>query len=148
VPLGDGEPVKARIPPGIEDGARVRLAGRGEPGAGRGRAGDAYLDVRVQPDPVFRREGADLYCDVVVGFAKAALGGTVTVPTLDGETSVNLPPGTRSGRKLRLKGQGVPGGASRHAGDLFAVVQIAPPAHLDARSRELLEEFTRRNPVP
>ena len=139
---------KVRIPTGIADGDRVRVAGQGEPGSNGGPSGDAYLVVSVLPDPRFRREGFDLVSDVAVGLAKAALGGVVDVPTLDGETSIQLPAGTRSGQKLRLKGKGVPASAKRPAGDFYAVVQIVPPKTLDPRSRELLEEFARLNPAP
>ncbi len=139
--------VKVRIPAGIQDRGRVRLAGRGDAPPG-GAPGDAFLIVRVEPDSRFRREGRDLLTDVPVSLARAALGGTVTVPTLDGSTTINLPAGTRSGQKLRLRGKGVPQPNSSPAGDLFAVVQIHPPKKLDKRSRELLEEFERLNPTP
>lgn len=142
------EPVKVRIPPGIEDGGRVRLPGRGDSGAGGGPPGDAYLVVRVDPHPVFRREGRDLYCEVPIGLATAALGGKVEVPTLEGNATIELPPGTRSGQRFRLRGRGLPATGSRAAGDLYAVIQIVPPRTLDARSRQLLEEFARLNPVP
>ncbi len=140
--------LKVRVPPGIEDGGRVRLPGKGDAGVAGGPAGDAFLTVAVEPHDVFRREGNDLVCDVEVGLARAALGGKVAVPALDGKTTITLPAGTRSGQKLRLKGKGVPGSGSRPAGDLYAVVQIVPPRKLDARSRELLDEFARLNPDP
>lgn len=143
---GPGERVKVRIPPGIEDGARVRVAGRGQAGHAGGSAGDAYLRVHVEPHPLFRREGPDLLCDVPVGIVKATLGGRVDVPTLDGRATIEIPPATRSGQKLRLRGRGVPGHGSRKTGDLFVVVQIVPPRDLDARSRELLEELATRHP--
>jgi curved DNA-binding protein len=130
-----GRRVKARLPPGIDDGATLRVA-------------DVYLTVRVDPHPVLRRQGRDLLCDVAIGLARAALGGRVEVQTLDGPATIEIPPGTRSGQKLRLRGRGVPGAGGRPAGDLYAVVQIQPPQRLDARSRELLEEFARLNPVP
>ncbi len=142
------EATKVRIPTGVADGDRVRVPGQGEPGANGGASGDAYLVVTVLPDPRFRREGLDVVSDVTVGLATAALGGVVSVPTLEGETTIQLPAGTRSGQKLRLKGKGVPASAKRPAGDLYAVVQIVPPKVLDARSRELLEEFARLNPTP
>ena len=140
------ERVKVRIPPGIEDGGRVRLAGKGGKGARGGPAGNAYLHVSVEPHPMFRRDGRDVVTDVPVGIAKASLGGALDVPTLDGSTKVTLPAGTRSGQKLRLRGKGVPAHGGRAAGDLYAVIQIVAPKHLDARSRELLEEFARLNP--
>ena len=143
-----GERVKVRLPVGIEDGATLRIAGRGSPAHRGGRPGDAYVTVHVSPDAVFRREGRDLYCDVTVGLAAAGLGDRIDVVTLDGTATIRMPAGTRSGQKLRLKGRGVPASASGPAGDLYTVVQIQPPKRLDARSRELLEEFAKRNPVP
>ncbi len=140
--------LKVRIPPGVEDGDRVRVAGKGEPGVAGGPPGDAFLVIHVEPHPVFRREGRDLVCEVVVGVATAALGGTVEVPTIDGEAAIQLPAGTRSGQKFRLKGRGVRPSSGKAGGDLYAVIQIAPPRHLDPRSREILEEFARLNPVP
>ncbi len=140
------ERVKVRVPPGIEDGGRVRVPGKGGVGARGGAAGDTFLNVRVEPHPLFRRDGADLYCDVPVGIVRATLGGTVEVPTLEGRAEVKLPAGTRSGQKLRLRGHGVPAHGGRRAGDLYAVVQIQPPKDLDAPSRELLLELERRVP--
>jgi curved DNA-binding protein len=150
VPRGAGTPdtMKVRLPAGIEDGGTLRLAGRGQAGIHGGPPGDAFLTVRVEPHPLFRREGCDLYVDVWVGLARAALGGKSEVPTLDGRATITIPAGTRSGQKLRLKGRGVPAAGARSAGDLFAVIQIRPPAELSERSRELLEEFDRLNPVP
>jgi len=140
--------VTARIPAGIEDGGTLRLAGKGLAGAHGGPAGDALLRVEIEPHPVLRRTGRDLYVDVPLGLAHAALGGAIEVPTLDGNATVNVPAGTKSGQKLRLRGRGVPAAQGRAAGDLYAVVQIHPPKQLDARSRELLEEFRRLNPEP
>jgi DnaJ-class molecular chaperone len=135
------ERLRVRVPAGIEDGGTLRLAGKGEGG------GDLYLTVHVEPHPHFRREGRDLICDVTVGIARATLGGPVDVQTLDGSATITLPPGTRSGQKLRLRGRGVPGSSDQPAGDLLVVVQIEPPKVLDARSRALMEEFDRLNPT-
>jgi len=150
VPRGGAGPDKmsVRLPAGLEDGGTLRLAGRGQAGIHGGPPGDAYVTVRVEPHPLFRREGRNLYVDVWVGLARAALGGKSDVPTLDGRATITIPAGTRSGQKLRLKGRGVPAGAKRPAGDLYAVIQIQPPAELDERSKELLEEFEKLNPVP
>lgn len=142
------EPVTVRIPAGIDDGSKLRVPGKGDAGRGGGEPGDVYLTIRVEPDARFRREGRDLFADVEIGLATAALGGRVAVPTLDGSATITIPPGTRSDQRLRLRGKGVPAGAGRPAGDLFAVVRIVPPRRLDARSRELMEEFARRNPEP
>ena len=144
--LSEPEAVKVRIPPGVEDGARLRVPGRGHSGRRGGPAGDLYLEVEIEPHPLLRRDGVDLVVDIPVGIAKAALGGTVEVPTLDGHATVTVPAGTRSGQKLRLKGRGVPAGPRGPAGDLYAVIQIVPPKTLDRRSRELLEEFNKLNP--
>ena len=145
---GGQDRMKVRIPPGIEDGDTLRLAGKGNSGSAGSPPGDAYLTVRVDPHAVFRREGRDLFCDAPVGLARAALGGTIEVSTLTDKATVTLPPGTRSGQKLRLRGRGVPASAGKPAGDLYAVIQIQPPKVLDPRSRELMEEFDRLNPAP
>ena len=140
--------MKVRIPAGIDNGNTVRLQGKGDAGGAGAPAGDLYLVLEVEPHPQFRREGRDLVSDLPIGLALAALGGPVSVTTVDGQSTINIPPGTRSGQKFRLKGKGVPSGNSREPGDLFAVVQIHPPKKLDRRSRELLEEFGRLNPGP
>jgi len=139
------ETVKVRIPAGIDDGERVRIAGKGNDGVG-GPAGDAYVHIRVEPHPMFRREGSDLVCDVPVGVVKATLGGDVDVPTLEGHATIKIPAGTRGGQRFRLKGRGVVARAGRPAGHLYATVQIVTQKDLDPRSRELLEEFARLNP--
>ena len=139
------ETVKVRIPAGIDDGERVRIAGKGNDGAG-GPVGDAYVHIRVEPHPMFRREGSDLVCDVPVGVVKATLGGDVDVPTLEGHATIKIPAGTRGGQRFRLKGRGVVARAGRPAGHLYATVQIVTQKDLDPRSRELLEEFARLNP--
>jgi DnaJ-class molecular chaperone len=140
------EKVKVRIPAGIDDAERVRIPGKGNDGVGGGPAGDAYVNIRVEPHPMFRRDGHDLVCEVPVGVVKATLGGDVDVPTLDGHATMKIPPGTRGGQRFRLKGRGVPARAGHPSGHLYAIVQIVTPKDLDARSRELLEEFARLNP--
>ena len=141
------ERIKVRIPPGVEDESVLRIPGKGDAGGAGGHPGDLLLTLRVEPDPVLRRQGRDLLVDVPIDLATAALGGRADVPTLDGTRRIAVPPGTRSGQKLRLKGEGVPQPSSGESpGDLYAVIQIHPPRALDARSRELLEEFRSRNP--
>ena len=125
----------------------MRLAGRGDAGSGGGPAGDLFLVLGVEPHPVFRREGRNLLCDVPVGLARAALGGTVEVPTLNGPATITVPGRHAQRAEAPLKGKGVPPGPGEPAaGDLFAVIQIQPPNSLDERSRELMEEFQRLNP--
>ncbi len=140
------ETVKARIPAGIDDGERVRIQGKGNDGVGGGTAGDAFIHIRVEPHPMFRREGGDLVCEVPVGVVKATLGGDVNVPTLDGRATIKIPAGTRGGQRFRLQGRGVAARAGHAAGHLYAVVQIVTPRDLDPRSRAILEEFARLNP--
>jgi molecular chaperone DnaJ len=140
------EKVKARIPAGIDDAERVRIPGKGNDGAGGGPAGDAFVTIRVEPHPLFRREGSDLVCEVPVGVVKATLGGDVSVPTLEGHATIKIPAGTRGGQRFRLKGRGVAARSGHPAGNLYAVVQLITPRELDARSRELFEELSRLNP--
>jgi len=140
------EKVKTRIPAGIDDAERVRIPGKGNDGVGGGPPGDAYVSIRVEPHPMFRREGDDLVCEVPVGVVKATLGGDLDVPTLEGRAVIKIPSGTRGGQRFRLKGRGVAARAGHPTGHLYAVVQIVTPRDLDARSRELFEELARLNP--
>jgi curved DNA-binding protein len=133
--LCDGREFEVEIPPGVRDGQRIRLAGEGERGLGGGPSGDLFLRVRVRPDKRFRVDGRDVYTDVPVTPWEAALGATVEVRTLDGTAQVKVPPGSSSGRKLRLRGQGLAGG------DLYAVVQVHVPKRLTDRERELFEQL-------
>lgn len=141
------ETVKTRIPAGIDDSERVRIPGKGNEGSEGGPPGDAFVHIRVESHPMFRREGGDLVCEVPVGIVKATLGGEIDVPTLDGRATIKLPAGTRGGQRFRLKGRGVGARAGQAAGHLYAVVQIVTPRDLDARSVQLLEEFASLNPT-
>jgi curved DNA-binding protein len=139
ITLGDGRDYEVTIPPGVRDGQRIRLAGQGLPGAG-GPPGDLYLRVRITPHPRFRVEGRDLYLDLPVAPWEAALGATVPVPTLEGQAKVRVGAGSSSGRKLRLRGQGMPGPDGRR-GDLYAVVMIMVPKRLTDDERRLFEQL-------
>jgi curved DNA-binding protein len=127
---------EVRIPPGITNGARIRLAGQGGPGGER--AGDLYLRVHLQPHETFKVNGHDLEVNVRVTPWKAALGGKVTVPTLSGHASLNMPAGTQSGQRLRLRGKGLGG-----KGDLYAAIQIVVPRRPTAKEKELFEQLAR-----
>jgi molecular chaperone DnaJ len=129
--------VKVRIPAGVEDGQRIRIKGRGGAGHAGGPPGDLYVVVHTDPHPVFGRNGKNLLLTVPVSFPEAALGATITVPTLSKPVSLKVPPGTRSGRTFRVKGQGVP--ASSGAGDLLVTVEVAVPQKLTAAEREAIE---------
>lgn len=134
--------VEVKIPAGVTEGQRIRLAGEG--GAGlNGRRGDLYLLVRLKPHPVFRREGNDLLVDVGVPFTVAALGGEVEVPTLNGKRTLAVPPGIQCGQKLRVAGQGLKGSGSRRTGDLYAVIKVLVPKDLSPRERDLIQELAR-----
>ena len=130
--------INARIPPGVKDGQRIRLRGKGRRGDPGAPAGDLILTVSVEPHPVFGREGDNLTLDLPVTFAEAALGATVAVPTLDGgSVKVKIAPGTPSGRVLRLKGRGVRRGST--TGDLLARVQVVVPQRLTQEARDAIE---------
>jgi molecular chaperone DnaJ len=133
--------VTVEIPPGIEDGQRVRLSGRGHAGDRGGPPGDLYLLVHVAPDPRFERHGDDLVTRLDVPFTDAALGATVTVPTLDGEERMELKPGTQPATVLRLRGEGLPQLRGRGHGDLHVVVNVMVPSRLSDDQRDLLRRF-------
>src|SRR5881394_2234370 len=131
----DGRVIRARIPRGATDGQRLRLAGKGGPGANGGPPGDLYLQVVLEPHPLFRPSGHDLDIEVPVAPWEAALGGEVEVPTLDGAVSMKVPAGAKSGQKLRLAGKGLPrpGGG---AGDLYAMLNIVVPSAASEREKK------------
>ncbi|RRO13635.1 molecular chaperone DnaJ [Saccharopolyspora rhizosphaerae] len=129
-----------RIPPGVDDGQRIRLAGQGEPGRQGAAAGDLYVVVHVSGHKVFGRSGDDLTITVPVTFPELALGTTLTVPTLDGKVSLKVPAGTSSGRTFRVRGKGV-GKKSGGNGDLLVTLQVAVPSKLDEEATEKLQEY-------
>jgi molecular chaperone DnaJ len=123
--------LEVQIPPGVEPGQKIRLAGQGAPGPGGGPSGDLLIRVEVAPHAYLQRDGADLRLEVPVTVPEALLGAQVEVPTLDGRVKLRVPPGTQSGARLRLKGKGVPAHGGRAAGDLYAVVQVVLPTGAD-----------------
>lgn len=130
------------VPPGAADGQRLRLRGKGGSGLRGGEAGDIYLHIALLPHPVFRTDGHDLYFDLALSPWEAALGADVEVPTLDGPVLLSVPAGSRSGRKLRLRGRGLATGRGGR-GDLYAILHVDVPASLTPRERELFEELAR-----
>jgi molecular chaperone DnaJ len=147
--LGEGRTVRSEgisvvVPPGITDGARLRLVEMGHAGRHGGRAGDLYVTVSVQPHPWFRREGDDLVCSLPVAVHEAALGARIEVPSLEGPFKLRIPPGTQSGARLHAAGRGLVT-ATGGRGDLIFEVTLTLPTELDERSRELLREFGERN---
>jgi curved DNA-binding protein len=137
------ETITVRIPRGVADGGRIRLAGKGGPGAGGGPRGDLFATIRVRPHAVFRREGRDVLVDVPISVSEAIRGAQIEVPTLEGRATVAIPAGTDSGRKLRLRGKGVPDPGGGPAGDLYVVVQIRVPKQLDDAAQQHVEALAK-----
>jgi molecular chaperone DnaJ len=136
--------LSVNIPPGVEDGTRIRLAGEGEAGVRGGPTGDLYIFLSIAGHPFFQREGADLHCRVPISMVTAALGGEFEVPTIDGtNTRVKVPEGTQSGRRFRVQAKGMPVLRSKQAGDMYIQVLVETPQKLTKRQRELLSEFER-----
>lgn len=132
---------KVRIPPGVRDGARIRVAGKGGAAPNGGQPGDLFVVVHVAPHPFFRlRDDGNLEVTVPVTFTEAALGTRLTVPTLDGSVTVKVPAGTRNGKRLRVRGRGAPRAKDGH-GDLFVVIEVEVPQKLTKEEKELLERF-------
>ena len=130
-----------KIPAGVKDGTRIRLKGKGEPGMSGGRPGDLHVITRVQPSPLYHRRGSDLVVEVPVGFADAALGTEVEVPTPEGPVSLKVPPGSEPGKQLRIRGRGAPKLSGSGKGDVIARLRIEMPKRLNKKQRELLEEL-------
>jgi len=133
--------LEVSIPAGIDEGQRIRLSGKGEPGMNGGPPGDLYVEIHIKPHDVFQREGDDLHCEVPIGFAAAALGGDVDVPTLGGKASISVPEGTQAGKTFRLRGKGVKGVRSGVAGDLYCHIVIETPVRLNDKQKKLMREF-------
>jgi molecular chaperone DnaJ len=135
------EAVPVAVPPGIVDGARLRVADKGHAGRHGGRNGDLYVTVHVQAHPVFRRQGDDLCVTLPIGVHQAVLGARVEVPSLEGPVRLRIPPGTQAGQRFRLRERGVPSPARR--GDLLVEIRIVLPQIVDERGKELMREFGR-----
>jgi molecular chaperone DnaJ len=140
-----GKSIRVKIPAGVHDGQKIRLAGKGEPSPDGGETGNLVLTVSVRKHPVFERDGLNLRVDVPVTFVEATLGATVEVPTLGGDpVRLRVAAGTPSGRVLRVKGRGVTTG--KGTGDLLATVQVAVPSHLSEAAKKHLEAFAKAMP--
>ena len=139
------ETVSIQVRAGLADGARVRVPGKGHAGRNGGEPGDLYVTIRVEPHPLFRREGDDLHLIVPIAVHEAALGAKVDVPSLEGHARLRVPPGTQSGQRFRLRERGVPSARDGRRGDLVVEVRLVLPRVLDERSKELLREFGRLN---
>jgi molecular chaperone DnaJ len=133
--------LEVKIPAGINEGQRIALRGHGEPGTQGGPAGDLYVEIRIKAHDIFERDGDDLHCTVPISVITAALGGSVSVPTLGGEAEIELPEGTQHGKTFRLRGKGIKGIRSNYPGDLYCHIQIEIPIKLSEHQRKLLKEL-------
>jgi molecular chaperone DnaJ len=133
--------LSVRIPPGVDSGSRLKLRGEGETGLSGGPAGDLYVDIEVEPHPLFVRDGLDIICEVPISFVHAALGMEIDVPTLEGKVKMKIPLGTQSGKVFRLRGKGVKDPQGYHQGDQLVRVVVETPSHLTIKQKELLKEF-------
>lgn len=137
----DRKKLSVKIPPGVDNGDQIRLSGEGEYGGPGGSPGDLFVQIRVQPHAIFKREGADLFCEIPISFTTAALGGDVFVPTIDGKCKLKIPAETQSGKLFRLRGKGVKPVRSSMTGDLICQVSIETPVHLTKEQKALLNDF-------
>lgn len=133
--------LSVKIPPGVDTGDRIRLAGEGEAGTHGGPAGDLFVQVAVRQHSIFERDGRNLYCEVPVSFVDATLGGEIDVPTLDGRVKLKVPAESQTGKMFRLRGRGVPPVRGGATGDLMCRILIETPVSLNSRQKELLREF-------
>lgn len=139
--------MEVKIPAGVQNGSRVRFAGKGDVGVQGAPSGDLYVVATVMPHPFFERKGDNIYCKIPVTVTEAALGAKIEVPTVDGRSLLRIPPGTQSGQKFRLREKGAPSLRAAKRGDQFVEVKVLVPKIADERSKELLRELARLNPV-
>jgi molecular chaperone DnaJ len=133
--------LSVKVPPGVDNGDRIRLAGEGEAGEKGGAPGDLYVEIHVREHPIFTREGNHLYCDVPISFVTAALGGELEIPTLTDRVNLRVPTETQTGKLFRLRGKGVRSVRTGEIGDLICRVVVETPVHLNRKQKELLREF-------
>jgi molecular chaperone DnaJ len=133
--------LEVKIPAGIDDGMRIRSAGNGEPGTNGGPPGDLYIEIRLKKHDIFERDGDDLHCAVPISFTRAALGGEIEVPTLQGKAAIDIPEGTQAGKQFRLRGKGIKGVRSSYPGDLYCHIAVETPVKLTEHQRKLLKEL-------
>ena len=133
--------LEVSIPAGIDEGQRIRLSGKGEPGVNGGPPGDLYVEIRIKPHEVFQRDGDDLHCEVPINFAAATLGSDIEVGTLKEKVTITIPEGTQNGKTFRLRGKGIKGVRSSYPGDLYCHVRIEIPVRLTDKQKKLLREF-------
>jgi molecular chaperone DnaJ len=135
------ELIKVRIPPGVETGSKVRIAGKGNAGRRGGAVGDLYITIDVDKHPLFRREGSNIYVKIPITVPEATLGAKIDVPTLYGNTNIKIPPGTKSGQVFRIRDKGAPKVGKNTRGDQYVEISIIPPPFNDERIREMMKEI-------
>ncbi len=135
--------LSVKVPPGVDEGTQIRLAGEGESGVSGGPAGHLYVVISIKPHPLFKRDNQDLLLDLPLNIVQATLGDEVEVPTLDGDEKLRIPPGTQQGKTFRIKGRGVPYLKRNGRGDLIVTTRVVIPTHLNERQKSLLREFGR-----
>ena len=140
------ETITVRIPPGVTNGFRMRVPGKGNAGRAGGPQGDMYLRIAVRPHDLFQREGNDILCSVPITITEAALGAKIEVPSIDGKTLLKIPPGTQSGQKFRLRGKGAPSPRDGIQGSQIVEVRVVTPKVADERSKEIFMELAKLNP--
>ena len=133
--------MSVKVPPGVDNGDRIRLSGEGEAGDKGAPPGDLYVQISVKPHPIFERDESDLFCEVPISFVTATLGGELEVPTLEGRVKLKIPAETQSGKLFRLRNKGVKSVRGGPAGDLICRVAVETPVNLNSKQKELLKEF-------
>jgi molecular chaperone DnaJ len=140
------ETISVKIPPGVDDGTKLRIAGKGGQGTDGGPPGDLYVQIRIRPHPIFTRKADDIYSKVEISIPEAVLGGKVRVPTVDGTVNLTIPPGTQNGQKLRLKGRGAPRLEGYGRGDHYVEVRVSIPKKIDEGTRKIFQELRDKLP--
>ena len=144
--LADGKTLEVQLPPGTDTGQTLRLKGQGLPGRGGAPAGDAFIEVTVEPHPIFSRDGNDILVELPITLYEAVLGATINVPTIDGKVSVKVPAGANSGTQLRLRGKGVQAGKSGTHGDQYVRLVVVLPKEVDRELKDAIEQSARSHP--
>jgi molecular chaperone DnaJ len=133
--------LSVKVPAGVDEGDQIRLAGEGESGENGGPPGDLYVQIRLKPHDIFKRDGDDLHCEMPISFAMAALGGEVEIPTLGGRANLKIPAGTQANKVFRLRSKGVTNVRNGHVGDLYCHTSVETPVNLTKRQKDLIEEL-------
>ena len=144
--LSHGNILEFSIPPGTEDGQTLRLKGQGWPGLGGAPAGDAFIEIRVKPHPIFTRQGDDVLIELPIAHQEAILGATVDLPTVDGKVAIKIPPGVNSGTLMRLKGKGIVNQTTKRRGDQLVTLKVVLPDTIDRKLNDFMERWAKSHP--